>query len=174
MLPDKTDLLSEETVYVTAYEEKASHFRGRIIDGTISIEMKLSGVLSEFFNRDEIKRKIMLTSVFTNSDLSFSSKAQIFSEVLSQFYPDLGMLYPNLIDDLYMLINLKGRVDHSMLDSSPEFVKHRYTDRIQLIFFKEGLRSQMVITDEDFNAAMTKAGRLLIALDSIKSKMNLN
>lgn len=171
---EKIDLLNEESVYVTNYTEKASHFRGRIIDSTISLEMKLAGLLSEFFNRDEIKRKFMLSSIFTNSDLSFSSKAHIFSEILNQFYPELLAMYPGLSEDLTTLINLRNRIDHSMIDTSPEFIKHRYSDRIQLIFFKEGLRSQMVITDEDFNSGMTKGARMLIVLDSIKSRMNLN
>ena len=55
----KQDLTNEESIYLTTYQEKASYFRGRLIDVSISVEMKLAEIFTNFFNHDEIKRKFM-------------------------------------------------------------------------------------------------------------------
>src|SRR5688572_30668498 len=130
----KEHLLNEENNYIATYSEKASHFRGRIVDGTISIEMKLAEALSCFFNHDEIKQKFILSSVFTNAGLSFASKTHILGEVLTGFFPDLLRLYPNITDEINALVRLRTIIDHSMTDTSHDFIRHRYSDRVQLIY----------------------------------------
>ncbi len=174
MNPEKFDLINEDTVYLTAYNEKASFFRGRIIDSSISVEMKLADVLADFFNQDEIKRKFMFSSVFTNSDLSFLSKFNILSEILNTFFPDVLDLFPQVVQDLKTIIHLRSVIDHSMLDTSQEVVDNKYTDRIHLVYFLEGQRKQMVIVDDDFNSAMTTAANVIVGLDHLKVKLNLN
>jgi len=171
---EKIDLINEENIYLTTYGEKASFFRGRIVDTSISVEMKLADILTDFFNQDEIKRKFMFSSIFTNSELSFSSKSKIFSELLTNFFPDVLGMFPDVLDDLAAIISIRTRIDHSMLDTNQDFIKHRYNDRIQVVYFKEGQRQLMVITDTEFNDLMRRAAKVIIALDHLKSKLNLN
>ena len=168
------DLINEENIYLTVYHEKASHFRGRLIDSSITVEMKLAEIFTNFFNQDEIKRRFMYSSIFTNSELSFSSKAKILSELLSQFFPDMLGLFPNVLKDLNHIVHLRTVVDHSMVDSTHEFLKHRYSDRIQFIYFSGGRPNQMVITDEEFNANMRRVSQVTLALEHLKIKLNLN
>lgn len=170
----KEDLINEENIYVTAYQEKASHFRGRLIDASIAVEMKLAEVFTNFFNQDEIKRRFLYSSIFTNSELSFSSKFKILSELLSQFYPDILELFPDVLEDLNHIVYIRTIVDHSMVDSTHEFLKHRYSDRIQFIYFSSGQPHQMIITDDDFNASMRKVAKVTLALEHLKIKLNLN
>lgn len=166
--------MNEESIYLAAYSEKASHMRGRIIDGTISIEMKLAETLSLFFNHDEIKQKFILSSVFTNAGLSFASKAHILSEVLAEFFPQLVKLFPRIQEHIAELVQLRSLIDHSMTDVSHDFVKQRHDDRVQLIFFTEGQRKMLTITDSEFSAHMRKISEVLLALDHIKSGMRVN
>lgn len=170
----KNHIMSEENIYLATYNEKASHIRGRIIDGTISVEMKLADTLSVFFNHDEIKQKFILSSVFTNAGLSFASKAHILSEVLAQFFPQLLKLYPSISDEINSLVKLRSLIDHSMADTSQDFIRHRHEDRVQLTYFTEGQKKLMTMTDEDFNAHMRTISVVLIALDHIKSGMRVN
>jgi hypothetical protein len=170
----KQHLLGEENIYVTTYNEKASYFRGRIIDGTISIEMRLAETLSCFFNHDEIKQKFILTSVFTNAGLSFASKSHILMEILSQFFPELRKLYPTITEDIDSLVRLRTIIDHSMTDTSQDFIKHRHDDRVQLTYFADGQRKLMTITDSDFNGHIRAISVVLVSLEHIKSSMRLN
>ncbi|HTF17937.1 MAG TPA: hypothetical protein VK658_07685 [Chryseolinea sp.] len=170
----KQHLINEENAYITTYNEKASHFRGRIVDGTISIEMKLAEALSCFFNHDEIKQKFILSSVFTNAGLSFASKTHILAEVLIQFFPDLLRLYPNITDEINSLVHLRSIIDHSMADTSHDFIRHRHNDRVQLTYFTEGQRKLMTMTDEEFNAHMRIISNTLVALDNIRQGMRVN
>ncbi|HMG92565.1 MAG TPA: hypothetical protein VK589_21050 [Chryseolinea sp.] len=170
----KEHLLNEETIYITTYNEKASYFRGRIIDGTISIEMKLAETLSCFFNHDEIKQKFILSSVFTNAGLSFASKSHILMEVLFQFFPQLLQLFPTITEEINSLIRLRTVIDHSMTDTSNDFIRHRHNDRVQLIYFADGQRKQMSMTDAEFNGHIRSISVVLVSLDNIKSSMRLN
>lgn len=167
-------LLNEESIYISTYSEKAAHIRGRIIDGTISIEMKLSEVLSVFFNHDEIKQKFILASVFTNAGLSFASKAHILHEILLEFYPNLLSLYPTITKDIDSLVELRSFIDHSMTDASQEFIRYRHDDRVQFAYFTEGQRKLMTMTDSEFNTHMRTVSVALIALDQIREGMRVN
>ena len=171
---EKIDLINEENIYLTTLNEKASFFRGRIVDSCISVEMRLADILTDFFNQDAIKRQFMYSSIFTNSELSFSSKAKILSELITNFFPDVLGMFPDVVDDLRSTINLRTRIDHSMLDTSEEFTKNRYSDRIQLVYFIDGKRQLMTLTDDEFNVCMRKASKIIIALDHLKEKLNLN
>lgn len=170
----KQHLQNEENVYIAGCSEKASLARGLIVDGTISIEMKLAEALSCFFNHDEIKQKFILSSVFTNSELSFASKAHILAEVLTKFFPDLLMLYPKITEDISALIVLRAIIDHSMTDLSNDFIRHRYHDRIQLIYFAQGERKLLTMTDAEYNEHMRTISNTLIALDNIRQGMRVN
>jgi len=170
----KEHLLTEETIYITTYNEKASYFRGRIIDGTISIEMKLAETLSCFFNHDEIKQKFILCSVFTNAGLSFASKSHILMEVLSQFFPQLLHLYPTVTEEINSLVRLRTIIDHSMTDTSNDFIRHRHNDRVQLIYFADGQRKVMSMSDDEFNGHIRAISVVLVSLEHIKSSMRLN
>lgn len=170
----KKDIMNEESTYLTAYCEKASHERGRIIDGTISIEMKLAETLSLFFNHDEIKQKFILSSVFTNAGLSFASKAHILFEVLIEFFPQLVKLFPKFQEQVTALVQLRNLIDHSMTDVSHDFIKQRHDDRIQLIYFTEGQRKLMIITDAEFSDYLRTISTVLMALDNIKAGMRVN
>ena len=170
----KEDLINEESIYLATYHEKASHFRGRLIDASISLEMRLAEIFTNFFNQDEIKRRFMYSSIFTNSELSFSSKTKILSELLSQFHPDVLDLFPDILEDLNYIVHLRTIVDHSMVDGTNEFLKHRYSDRIQFLYFSEGRPQKMLITDEDFNSSMRRIAKLTMAFEHLKIKMNLN
>ena len=170
----KQDLTNEESIYLTTYQEKASYFRGRLIDVSISVEMKLAEIFTNFFNHDEIKRKFMYSSIFTNSELSFSSKSKILSELLSGFYPDLLSLFPDVLEDLNYIVHLRTLVDHSMVDNSHEFLKNRYSDRIQFIYFSGGQPQKLAITDDDFNLSMRRVAKVILALEHLKSNLNVN
>ena len=170
----KEHFLTEENIYITSYNEKASYFRGRIIDGTISIEMKLAETLSCFFNSDEIKQKFILSSVFTNAGLSFASKSHILMELLAQFFPQLLQLYPTITQDINSLVRLRSVIDHSMTDASNEFIKYRHNDRVQLIYFADGQRKLLTMTDAEFNGHIRAISVVLVSLDHIKSSMHLN
>jgi hypothetical protein len=170
----KQHLVNEERAYLAIYIEKASSRRGSIIDGTISVEMKLAEALSCFFNHDEIKQKFILSSVFTNAGLSFASKTHILQEVLTKFFPDLLLLYPSIITEINALIHLRSIIDHSMTDTSHDFIKNRYNDRVQLIYFMEGERKLMTVSDDDFNARMNTISYVLDGLDHIRLGMRVN
>jgi hypothetical protein len=170
----KEHLLNEETIYVTTYNEKASYFRGRIIDGTISIEMKLSETLSCFFNHDEIKQKFILSSVFTNAGLSFASKSHILMELMAQFFPQLLQLFPTITNEINSLIQLRTVIDHSMTDTSSDFIKHRHDDRVQFIYFGDGQRKLMTLTDAEFNSHIRAISVVIVSLEHIKSSMHVN
>jgi hypothetical protein len=170
----KEHFVNEERAYLANYNEKASGIRGRIIDGTISIEMKLAEALSCFFNHDEIKQKFILSSVFTNSGLSFASKSHILHEVLTKFFPDLLLLYPKIINEINGLIQLRSIIDHSMTDTSYDFIKNRHNDRVQLIYFMEGERKIMTMSDEDFSTRMQAISYVLDGLDHIRLGMRVN
>jgi hypothetical protein len=170
----KGDLINEENIYLASYQEKASHFRGRLIDASISIEMRLAEIFTNFFNQDEVKRRFMYSSIFANSELSFSSKTKILSELIAKFYPDVLDLFPDILEDLTQVVQLRTIVDHSMVDSSQDFLKYRYSDRIQFIYFREGQPQKMIITDEDFNGSMRKVAKLTIAFEQLKMKLNFN
>ena len=170
----KGDLINEEYIYLASYTEKASHFRGRLIDASISVDMRLAEIFTNFFNQDEIKRRFMYSSIFTNSELSFSSKTKILSELVTKFYPDVLELFPDILEDLTQVVRLRTIVDHSMVDTTHDFLNHRYSDRIQLIYFSEGQPQKLVITDEDFNAGMRRVAKLTLAFEHLKIKLNLN
>jgi len=170
----KEDLINEQNIYLATYQEKAAHFRGRLIDVSITVEMKLAEVFTNFFNQDEIKRKFMYSSIFTNSELSFSSKSKILSELLTSFHPDILSLFPDILENLNHIVHLRQLVDHSMVDSSPEFLRHRYNDRIQFTYFSGGQPQKLVVTDEDFNASMRRVAMVTLALDHLKTILNLN
>ena len=167
------DLINEEKIYLTAYHEKASDFRGRLIDASISLEMSLAEIFANF-NQDEPKRRFMYSSVFTNSELSFSSKTKILSELITEFYPDVLDLFPDILEDVTHVVQLRTIVDHSTVDSSRDFLKNRYSDIIQLIYLGEGQPQKVIMTDEDFNASMGKVAKLTIAFEQLKMKWNFN
>ena len=167
-------LLNEETIYITSYSEKAAHIRGRILDGSISVEMKLSEVLSFFFNHDEIKQRFILASVFTNAGLSFASKAHILHELLVEFFPELLKLYPTITKEIEALVALRSFIDHSMTDASQEFIRHRHDDRVQFAYFTEGQRKLMTMTDSEFNGYIRTISVVLLSLNHIKEGMRVN
>ena len=169
----KEDLINEENNYVTAYHEKASHFRGRLIAAYISLETRLTEIFTKF-SQDENKRRFMYSSIVTNSEPSFSSKTKTLSELIAKFYPDVLDLFPDILEDVTHVVQLRTIVDRSSVDSSHDFLKNRYSDRIQFIYFGEGQPQKMIITDEDFNAGMTRVAKLTKALDQLNMKWNLN
>ena len=162
----KEDLINEENIYLTTYYEKASDFRGRLINASISLETRLAEIFAKF-NQDE-------SSILTNSELSFSSKTEILSELIAKFYPDVLDLFADILQDVTQVIQLRTIVDHSMVDSSQDFLKNRYSDRIQFIYIREGQPQKMIITDEDFNASMRKVAKLNKAFEQLKMNWNFN
>jgi hypothetical protein len=169
----REDLINEENIYLTAYQEKASYFRGRLIDASISLETRLAEIFANL-RQDEIKRSFMNSSSAINSELSFSSKTKILSALIAKFYPDVLDLFPDILQDLIHVVKLRTIVDHSMVDSSQDFLKNRYSDRIQFIYLREGLPQKMIVTDEDFNASMRKVAELTMAFEQLKMKFNFN
>ena len=170
----KQDLTNEESIYLTTYQEKASYFRGRLIEVSISVEMKLAEIFTNFFNHDEIKQKFILSSVFTNAGLSFASKAHILTELLAQFFPQLLQLYPTITQEINSLVQLRSVIDHSMTDASNEFIRQRHGDRVQLIYFADGQRRLLTMTDTEFNSHIRMISVVLVSLDHIKSSMHVN
>ena len=169
----KEDLINEKNIYLTAYHDKAFHFRDRLIDASIYLEMRLAEIFTTF-NRDDVKGRLMNSSIFPNSELSFLAKTKILSELIAKFYPDVLDLFPDILEDVTQVVQLTTILDHSTVDSSQDFLKNRYSDRIQFIYLREGQPQKMIITDEDFNAGMRRVAKLTVAFEHIKIKLNLN
>jgi len=169
----KEDLINEKNIYLTAYHEKAFRFRSSLIDASISLEVRLAEIFKTF-NRDDIQGMLMNSSIFLNSELSFLSKTKILSELIAKFYPDMLDLFPDFLEDVTQVVQLTTILDHSMVDSSQDFLKNRYSDRIQFIYLTEGLPQKMIITDKDFNASMRKVAKLNMAFEQMKRRFNFN
>ena len=58
-----------------------------------------------------------------------------------------------------------------MLDNSPEFLAHRYTDRVQLDVYRDGKEKKLVVTIMDRDEKLKECSRIALALDDIRKEV---
>lgn len=157
--------------YLNSLNEKASEFRGKIINHAIYIEMILSDTLAYYFCNDEEKKNLCFSIVFNNIELTFSAKIKILDTIFKINEPELKAKFPKLIDKLTNIRNCRNRIAHSLLDTTPEFIEKKYEDRIQLHFYGEGKKKQMVITNAEFKERMEKSSLTIKELISLQEEI---
>jgi hypothetical protein len=143
--------------------------RGKFLDQTIWIEVLISDILSRFFSHEE-PRQILFFSLVAPK-LEFRAKINILSTLLELHYPELLEGYPKLIDDINNIRKFRNKIAHAHLDTTDEFLKKEYTDRIRLIFFKKGKTVTMNLTKEDMGKRLSDCSKVVLALVDLQKKI---
>lgn len=86
-------------------------------------------------------------------------------------YADLLSIHTKLIDELQKIRNFRNRLAHSMLDTSKEFLTNGHTDRIQLIFYKDGQTKKQIITVKESIDRLKGSEQVLFELLDVQSEI---
>ncbi len=122
----------------------SKEIRGSFLDQAIAIEMLITDIISRHFCPEEARRSLFFSLV--PPELTFSTKIRILETILELCYPDLLEKYPTLIKEIKKIKNFRNRVAHSMLDTTEEFLKKKYNDRIGLESYKKGRKRYLILT----------------------------
>ncbi len=137
----------------------------------IAIELLVGDIISRHFCPEEERHSLLFSLVINETDLTFSSKINIFSQLLQLKYPDLLNRYPKVIDDLEKVRRFRNRIAHAMLDATEEFLGKKYEDRIQLVYYKGGEEKKQVVTEKEILERLKGCSQLVLALSDMQAEI---
>jgi len=145
--------------------------RGSLLDLAIYNEGILSNIISQHFCPDDDRRALLFTLILNSADLKFSTKIEIFKNLLKLQYQSLIPKYPNVIKKLDRLRDFRNKLVHSILDTSDDFLAKQATDRIRLIQYKGGREIKFEITINERNKKAEEWEELTYTLLNIQNEI---
>jgi len=137
----------------------------------IGIDVLISEIISHHFISEEDNRKLFISLIMGPGYLSFASKIKILKELLKLRYPNLEEKYPKLINKLEKVRNFRNKIVHSMLHNPDEYLKKKYTDRIELGYYKNGEKKYQIITLADMDKKLVACSQIVYKLQDIRREV---
>ena len=131
--------------------------RGRFLQQAIVTDGLIEDILATYFCPEEERRRMLRWLVFGLAEVTFSDKISALAKLLQRAYPEVNAAHPKLEHQLTTIRKFRNRMAHAMVDTSDEFLRHGYTDRVQLTYEEGGQRKQMGTAHPD---AMGRADSL--------------
>jgi len=153
---------------LTALFKLAQEIRGPFLEQAIFVEKLIEDIIAQHFCPDEGRRDLFLSLVINGTDLTFSNKIAIFERLLRLCHGQLLEKYGDLVDEIHKIRKFRNRTAHAMLDSSEEFLRRGFDDRIQLIFQEDGRKKRQVITVTERNERLAACSKVVMALSDIQ------
>jgi len=151
--------------------EQAKDVRGRFLEQAIFIENLIGDIISWHFCPEEDRRHLLFSLIINDVNFTFSSKIKVLKQLLKLRYPELGEKYPKMIKELKKVMEFRNKAAHRMLDSSEQFLAKKLTDRIQLVYFKDGQEKREVVTVKDMQERLKACSRLVLVIVDIQSEV---
>lgn len=148
-------------------KEKSIDIRGRFLGEAIDIESLIESIISCHFCPDEDRSRLFESLIMNNTDFTFSSKIKILEKLLKKYYEDLFDRYPKIINDANKIRRFRNRIAHTGLDLSKKAWAEKRSDRIRLVYYKDGERKEQIITDTEIKERLKNCSQLYQALFSI-------
>jgi len=156
---------------LTRLWKQARDVRGLFLEQAIFIENLIGDIISWHFCPDEDRRNLFFSLIINNPDFTFSSKIKVLRQLLKLRYPELDKKCPEVIKELEKVIKFRNKVAHRMLDSSEQFLAKKLTDRIQLVYFKDGQEKHEVVTVKDMQERLKACSRLVLTIVDIQKEV---
>lgn len=115
---------------------EAAQYRGKVVEMSIILEMKLARILSIYFGAKD-KVGALNSMVFDRMDLR--RKINLFKTILKTRHPEVWRKEKTVIREIDNLIDFRNNLAHSMLDSTLEYNKE-FRKKIKTIM-KEGQKA---------------------------------
>jgi len=151
------------------------NIRGGFLIQTINIEWLIADILTAHFTSFKDKHN-QLFSYVIQPEIWLKKKIELFNKILDKYYPEVLKKYPDLIRNLNAIKKFRNMIAHANLDTSEDFFKKNYTDRIQYSYYQDGeLKKQMIKIDE-FNKKLmmcSKVFKQLLHIQQYVRKTNL-
>lgn len=147
----------------------STEIRGKFLDQAISIEMLIDDIVSRHFCPEKDRRNLLFSLV--TPELTFSTRIKILETVLERCYPNLLRKYPNLIKEVGRIRDFRNKIAHSMLDTSDEFLRKEYADRIRLVFYKKGEPKYLIIKKDAMRERLKACTQVVLALVDIQKEV---
>ena len=165
---DKNSALDRQLMRVF---EQAKNVRGLFLEQAIFIENLIGDIIAGHFCPEENRRRLLFSLIINDRNFTFSSKIKILKQLLKLRYPELGEKYPEVIKELKKVMEFRNKVAHRMLDSSEQFLAKKLTDRIQLVYFKDGQEKREVVTVKDMQKRLRACSRLVLTIIGIQEEV---
>jgi len=146
----------------------ARDLRGALIDQAIWIDVILTEILARYFVPDEGKRMLFSSDVLTGSDSSFSGRIAVLRKVVSRSYAAFQEAYPDFFDRLDKIRRFRNRLAHAHLDTSDAFVAKAHVDRIQLVFYEDGVTKTQVVTADECRSRLAECSEVVRQLVELR------
>jgi len=156
-------MLSEQ---LRAYFDLAREIRGKFLGQTTGIEMLMNDIITRHFCPKDQSKFALLFSLLAKQH-TFHSRIEAFRIILTQCYPNLLKKYPHLLKEIDKIRKFRNKIVHSMLDTSDSFLK-KYNDRIRLDIFKQGKKTQCIVTKADSKKRLVACSKVVKALLEIQ------
>jgi len=158
------DNSSDEEKQIDKQYQLDREIRGSILEQAITIEGFVEDIIATHFCPDLERRYLLHSLIISTPHLGFPSKVKILKGLLRICYPDLLQNFPDVIDELDKVRRFRNRIAHSALDTTPEWLANKFTDRIRLVYYKDGRREQQVVTLDDIKEKQIAFSRLIPVL----------
>ena len=140
--------------------------RGNYLVDAIEIEGIIDDVLAIHFFKNNDAQYVDFQG-FILKELQFGAKIKILVSLLNSKYPNLLNKHTSLANELEKIRDFRNRLAHSQLDTTVEYIEKKQTDRIQLMFYKDGKRQYQEITKADFDKKLQEVSSVKISLMEI-------
>jgi len=162
-------ITEEEVEQLKPLYDLSKEIRGSFLDQAIIVESFIDEIISQHFCPEKTRRILYFSSV--PPELTFHRKIKIFETILETCYPKLIERHSNLMKEIDEIRAFRNRIAHSILESSRNFLKEGYTDRIWLRYYKKGKMKRLVVKREDMKERLKGCTRVILALVDIQKEV---
>jgi hypothetical protein len=132
----------------------------------------VGNILAEYFAPETNRRMLLLSEVFSAATSGFNKNIVLLGKVIAFEFPSFAARYPNLQKNLDSIREFRNVLAHGLLDTTPDWMAKKYTDRIRIINFKRGKSVTREITIEEREKMLKKCSEVLFCLVELSQLVN--
>lgn len=165
------DKNSELAKRIDAQYSLSAEIRAPFLEQAIAIDRLVADIISQHFCPNEEKRNLFFSLITNGTTITFSASINMLKTLLKVCYPDLDDKHSELIRELEKIRDFRNRIAHSMLDTSDEYLEKGYTDRIRLVFHRDGEQKHQIITKDEIRKRLAACTKVVYALIDIQKEV---
>jgi hypothetical protein len=173
----KKDMKAEEKqlreFYKTAFE-----LRGYFLDQVIWVQTHLSDLLATYFcgpyKEGNVRRQLLLMSLFNTGRFSFEDKIKLFEEMLEyENYPKKGQA-KRLVKKLRDLVDFRNKLSYNLVKASLSVSKRSKTGVIELEYEGKSGRKTEKVTQKQIHDKLEEVQNVMEELVAIHERLAIS
>ncbi len=149
--------------------QQATRIIGIVLALASLTEFVMSNIIADHFSENVEKRNQMFS--FINGTLSLDEKRKILTSILSENYGNITVDYPKLENRLEALRKFRNIVAHSYPDTREAYLAEKHTDRVRLVWYRNGRRKSQDVTHADAQNRIRDYTKLFLDIEEIRQKI---